>query len=78
MAKVSPAVNEAHLKELEAMGFTTNRATRALHFSGNSTVEGAVNWLEAHEADADLDDPLLVPKVCERVWEVASNSGGGL
>lgn len=45
------------------MGFSVNKATRALHFSGNSTVEGAVNWLMEHEGDADLDEPLLVPKV---------------
>lgn len=58
-----PVVDEAMLKELEAMGFSVNKATRALHFSGNSTVEGAVNWLMEHEGDADLDEPLLVPKV---------------
>jgi uncharacterized UBP type Zn finger protein len=45
------------------MGFGEARAARALHASGNSTVEGAVNWLTEHEGDADLDEPLLVPKV---------------
>ena len=61
--QVPAVVDEAMLKELEAMGFPTARATRALHFSGNSTVEGAINWLEGHEGDADLDDPLMVKKV---------------
>lgn len=42
---------------------TRRRATRALHFSGNSSVEGAINWLAEHEGDADLNEPLLVPKV---------------
>ena len=35
---------------------------RALHFSGAPGVEGAVAWIMEHEGDADLDDPLLVPK----------------
>ena len=69
-------VDETLLKELEDMGFPLARATRALHFSGNSTVEGAVNWLEGHGDDADLDEPLLVKKV----WTGGGRSsvrGGG-
>lgn len=31
---VAPEVNKEMLADLEAMGFTTARATRALHFSG--------------------------------------------
>ena len=50
------------LGELTGMGFGEARAVRALHHSGNSTVEGAVNWLTEHEADDGLDEPLLVPK----------------
>lgn len=63
LCQAPPVVDEAMLKELEAMGFSVNKATRALHFSGSNTVEGAVNWLMEHEGDADLDEPLLVPKV---------------
>lgn len=33
-----------------------------LHFSGNSTLEGAMNWLEEHGDDKDLDELLLVEK----------------
>lgn len=36
-----------------------------LHFSGNSTVEGAMNWLEEHANDTDLDEMLLVEKTAE-------------
>lgn len=39
------------------------RAIRALHSSGGGGIEAAVAWLADHEADADLDTPLLVPKV---------------
>ncbi len=51
------------LQQLVAMGFGEARSSRALHFSGNSDLEGAVAWLAEHEADADIDEPLLVPKV---------------
>ena len=39
------------------------RSTRALHFTGTDNVEQAITWIVEHEADADLDEPLLVPKV---------------
>ncbi|KAF8072947.1 ubxn1 [Scenedesmus sp. PABB004] len=50
------------LAELLGMGFSEARAARGLHFSGNSTLEGAINWLAEHEAEPELDTPLLVPK----------------
>lgn len=59
---VAPEVNPELLKELQGMGFGTNRATRALHFSGGEALEAAVNWIMEHESDADIDEPLLVPK----------------
>lgn len=58
------------LQELLQMGFSEARASRGLHFSGNSSIEGAINWLAEHEADEDLDTPLLVPKVWARVGRV--------
>ena len=62
-----PAEVDATMQaELEGMGFSVNKATRALHFSGNSTVEGAINWLMEHEGEVDLDEPLLVPKGREK------------
>ncbi|KAG1656395.1 hypothetical protein FOA52_008805 [Chlamydomonas sp. UWO 241] len=59
---VPAVVDAAMLTELQAMGFEANRATRALHFSGNSTLEGALNWLESNESAIDLDEELLVAK----------------
>uniref|UniRef100_A0A453N549 UBA domain-containing protein n=1 Tax=Aegilops tauschii subsp. strangulata TaxID=200361 RepID=A0A453N549_AEGTS len=58
---VSPEVNKEMLGELESMGFSTARATRALHFSGNSTIEGAINWLSEHQEDPDIDEMPMVP-----------------
>ncbi|XP_024317884.1 UBX domain-containing protein 1 isoform X2 [Brachypodium distachyon] len=58
---VAPEVNKEMLADLEAMGFSTARATRALHFSGNSTIEGAINWLSEHQDDPDIDEMPMVP-----------------
>ncbi|KAI8462523.1 MAG: hypothetical protein J3K34DRAFT_182318 [Monoraphidium minutum] len=59
---VPPEVDAAALKELTEMGFGEAAAARALHFGGGGGVEGAVGWLTDHEGDADLNEPLLVPK----------------
>ncbi|KAK9068721.1 hypothetical protein SSX86_012836 [Deinandra increscens subsp. villosa] len=57
---VVPDVDSKLLEELEAMGFSKERATRALHFSGNSSLEAAANWIVEHEDDADIDKMPLV------------------
>ena len=58
-AEVSPEL----VKRMEEMGFSAVRATRALYLTGGESMEAAVGWLEDHQADADLDEPLMVPKV---------------
>ncbi|KAL9411338.1 hypothetical protein AB3S75_045018 [Citrus x aurantiifolia] len=58
---VEPEVDKELLKELEAMGFPVARATRALHYSGNASVEAAVNWVVEHENDPDIDEMPMVP-----------------
>lgn len=57
-----PAVNIELRQALEDMGFSANKATRALHFCGQESLEAAVTWLTEHEEDTGLDEPLLVPK----------------
>ncbi|KAK1426373.1 hypothetical protein QVD17_15044 [Tagetes erecta] len=57
---VVPDVDSKLLEELELMGFSKERATRALHFSGNSSLEAAANWIVEHEDDADIDQMPLV------------------
>ncbi|XP_051118343.1 eukaryotic translation initiation factor 3 subunit A [Andrographis paniculata] len=58
---VVPEVNQQLLGELEEMGFPKERATRALHFSGNVNLEAAANWIVEHENDPDIDQMPLVP-----------------
>ncbi|XP_031257516.1 UBX domain-containing protein 1 [Pistacia vera] len=58
---VVPEVDKKLLEELEGMGFPAARATRALHYSGNASLEAAVNWIVEHENDPDIDQMPMVP-----------------
>ncbi|KAF2284524.1 hypothetical protein GH714_026120 [Hevea brasiliensis] len=53
-------VNKRLLRELEDMGFTIGRAARALHHSGNASLEDAINWIVDHEDDPDIDQVPLI------------------
>lgn len=55
-----PEVDQEMLRKLDQMGFPTARATRALYYSGNCTIEAAINWLVEHENDADIDQLPMV------------------
>mmetsp|Transcript_34804 Transcript_34804/g.98671 ORF Transcript_34804/g.98671 Transcript_34804/m.98671 type:complete len:412 (-) Transcript_34804:245-1480(-) len=59
---VTAEVDPDLLKQLAEMGFPENRATRAIHFTGTDNIEQAITWIVEHEADPDIDEPLLVPK----------------
>ncbi|RCI12275.1 hypothetical protein L249_0553 [Ophiocordyceps polyrhachis-furcata BCC 54312] len=48
----------AALSQLEEMGFPRNRCEKALHATGNSDANAAMEWLFAHMEDADIDAPL--------------------
>lgn len=63
--QVEPPVSAELVAQLEAMGFSRNKAVRALHATGTDSMEQAVNWIVEHGEDADVDTPLLLPKVGE-------------
>ena len=48
------------LELTELMGFGRHKAIRALHFSGADSSERAIDWIERHEEDADINEPLLI------------------
>ncbi|MCJ1285690.1 hypothetical protein MMC26_005031 [Xylographa opegraphella] len=50
--------NETALGQLEGMGFPRVRCEKALHATGNSDADSAMNWLFAHMEDPDIDTPL--------------------
>ncbi|KAE8454065.1 hypothetical protein EG329_007843 [Mollisiaceae sp. DMI_Dod_QoI] len=58
--KPSFVPNENATQQLEGMGFPRNRAERALHATGNSDANAAMEWLFAHMEDPDIDAPLDV------------------
>ncbi|BFZ06875.1 hypothetical protein BsWGS_09914 [Bradybaena similaris] len=47
---------------LVEMGFSLNRAQRALAMTGYKGVQLAMDWLFAHDGDPDIDDPFEAPK----------------
>jgi len=63
---VRPEVDSTALEQLAAMGFSENKSIRALHFSGNTGLQAAIEWISEHESDKDLEEPLLVPPVKQK------------
>ncbi|KAL9106499.1 MAG: hypothetical protein Q9227_008478 [Pyrenula ochraceoflavens] len=50
--------NEVALSQLESMGFPRPRSEKALHATGNSDADAALNWCLQHMDDPDIDEPL--------------------
>ncbi len=50
--------NEMALGQLEQMGFSRVRCEKALHATGNSDADAAMNWLFGHMEDPDIDTPV--------------------
>ncbi|KAM0279214.1 hypothetical protein ACHAQH_004759 [Verticillium albo-atrum] len=50
--------NAEAVAQLEAMGFPRNRCEKALHATGNTGADAAMEWLFAHMEDPDIDAPL--------------------
>lgn len=50
--------NADAINQLEAMGFPRVRCEKALHATGNSDADAAMNWLFSHMEDPNIDEPL--------------------
>mmetsp|Transcript_34456 Transcript_34456/g.50598 ORF Transcript_34456/g.50598 Transcript_34456/m.50598 type:complete len:556 (+) Transcript_34456:154-1821(+) len=60
MVDPTATLDKEALKTLTgAMGFSTLRAQKGL-LNGGGNVEGAVEWLLAHQDDANIDDPICL------------------
>lgn len=57
---VEPEVDDQQLQQLVEMGFSRNKAVRALHFSGGGGVESALEWISSHEDDPKNSDDILL------------------
>lgn len=62
MARTEPSfvANHDALQTLQQMGFPLNRCEKALHATGNSDANSAMEWLFAHMEDPDIDRPLNI------------------
>ncbi|KAI1372627.1 ubiquitinyl hydrolase [Hypoxylon crocopeplum] len=52
--------DETALNGLISMGFPRNRCEKALHATGNSDANMAMEWLFGHMDDPDIDEPLVI------------------
>ncbi|KAG9242536.1 hypothetical protein BJ878DRAFT_514899 [Calycina marina] len=59
VSQPSFVANPEAVQQLEGMGFSRNRCEKALHATGNSGADSAMEWVFAHMDDADIDDPLV-------------------
>jgi len=50
-------INEEIVAQLVEMGFAVNGCRRAVHFTKNTGVEAAMNWVMEHMTDTDFDSP---------------------
>lgn len=55
--------NEALLYQLCDMGFPVDGCKRALYYTQNEGIDGAMNWVMEHMNDADFNDPFNPPGV---------------
>ncbi|OEH79365.1 uba ts-n domain-containing protein [Cyclospora cayetanensis] len=65
---LSSIVDPNLLSQLHEMGFSEARAGRALLATkdGSATLEAALAWLEEHEDDSGIDEPLTVEELAAR------------
>ncbi len=54
-----PDVDAEQVQQLVEMGFSRNKAVRALYFSGGGGVESALEWITTHEEDPQNSDEVL-------------------
>lgn len=73
--------NEEALKILHSTGFPLNRCEKALHATGNSDANDALEWIYVHMDDPDIDLPLnsgatveasvsVNPEYVEKLWKM--------
>jgi ubiquitin carboxyl-terminal hydrolase 5/13 len=66
--------NATALEQLEAMSFPRTRCEKALHATGNSDADTAMNWLFEHMEDPDIDAPLNYVPITGKTSTVSQDS----
>jgi len=52
---IGPIVNQQWSSTIQEMGFSRPVSEKALLFSGNTSVEAAMDWIQQHQEDADFE-----------------------
>ncbi|MPC16386.1 Ubiquitin carboxyl-terminal hydrolase 5 [Portunus trituberculatus] len=55
-----PQINIEIVQQLAEMGFPWEACRKAVHYTGNTGSESAMNWVMEHMGDADFADPLVL------------------
>lgn len=64
-------IDENVVEQLTVMGFSANACRRAIHNTGNTGIEAAMNWIFEHQSDPDFEDPLPVRSGSKKSKEIA-------
>lgn len=62
--------NAEAMQTLQQMGFPANRCEKALHATGNTDANAAMEWLFMHMEDPDIDEPLALGAISATSGEV--------
>lgn len=55
-----PEINVAVVQQLTEMGFPWEACRKAVHYTGNTGSEAAMNWIMEHMSDPDFAEPLVI------------------
>jgi UBX domain-containing protein 1/4 len=59
-------VNQEFVTMLISMGYSKNVSEKSLLFTGNASVEKALEWIDEHKEDADFEEELRVTHTEEK------------
>ena len=57
----APVLNEQLISDLISFGFHPEACKKAVYFTKNSSLDSALQWLQEHSGDSDLENPFVPP-----------------
>uniref|UniRef100_A0A8C8ESK2 Ubiquitin carboxyl-terminal hydrolase n=1 Tax=Oncorhynchus tshawytscha TaxID=74940 RepID=A0A8C8ESK2_ONCTS len=58
---VSPVLDDSTVSQLCEMGFPLEACRKAVYYTGNTGIDGAMNWVMGHMDDPDFSAPMVLP-----------------
>ncbi|XP_042235263.1 ubiquitin carboxyl-terminal hydrolase 5-like isoform X2 [Homarus americanus] len=71
-----PEIDAEIVQQLAEMGFPWEACRKAVHLTGNSGTEAAMNWVMEHMGDPDFADPLVIKNTSSRNDNFTPNEEG--